>query len=119
MFVLENNTSRLPIIGGLLAAVGAALCCVGPFVLVTVGISGAWISNLTLIEPYRPFFIAAVLGMFAWSGWKIYQPVESFTPGTPCSSPEIRTRRKLIFWMALVIALILVISPYWIPLFVE
>ena len=53
--------SNVPVIGGVIAAIGASLCRVGPFVLLTLGISGAWIGNLTLLEPYRPFFIVIVL----------------------------------------------------------
>jgi|TARA_R110000868_G_scaffold133653_3_gene345345 uncharacterized membrane protein YqaE (UPF0057 family) len=48
------TNTRLPIIGGITAAIGASLCCVGPFVFLSLGISGAWIGNLSLLEPYRP-----------------------------------------------------------------
>jgi len=43
-------------VGGL-AAILASTCCLGPLVLVALGLSGAWIGNLTLLEPYRPLFI--------------------------------------------------------------
>lgn len=115
---MENQTSQLPVAGGLLAAVGASLCCAGPFLLVSIGVSGAWIANLTLLEPYRPIFIAAVIGMFLWGGWKIYRPAKACAPGTSCAIPEVQVRRKVIFWIAVTAAVCLVLSPYWIPLFV-
>jgi len=37
--------------GGILAALGAASCCVVPFPLFMLGVSGAWIANLTALEP--------------------------------------------------------------------
>jgi mercuric ion transport protein len=40
--------------GGILAALGASSCCVLPFALFTLGVSGAWISNLTALAPYQP-----------------------------------------------------------------
>jgi hypothetical protein len=40
-----------------LAAVVGSLCCVAPLVLLMLGISGAWIGQLTALEPYRPIFI--------------------------------------------------------------
>ena len=116
---MKNHVSRLPLVGGLLAAVGAGLCCVGPFLLLSIGVSGAWIANLTLLEPYRPIFIVAVIGMFLWGGWKIYRPVEDCAPGTLCAIPVVRVRRKIIFWFALAIAISLAMSPYFIPLLVE
>ena len=36
---------------GGLAAIGASLCCLAPLVLITLGISGAWMSSLTAMEP--------------------------------------------------------------------
>ena len=110
--------SNLPLVGGVIAAVGAGLCCVGPFILLTLGISGAWIANLTLLEPYRPIFIIAVRGLFGWAGWKVYRPIEVCEPGTACAVPQVRKRRQMIFWLAAVLALSLVTSTYWIPLLV-
>ncbi len=46
---------------GGLAAITASTCCLGPLVLVALGFSGAWIGNLTVLEPYRPLFIGAAL----------------------------------------------------------
>lgn len=42
--------------------------CLGPLVLVALGSSGAWIGNLTVLEPYRPICIGAALMalFFAW-----------------------------------------------------
>jgi mercuric ion transport protein len=45
-------------VGGL-AAILASTCCLGPLVLLMLGVSGAWIGNLTALEPYRPLFIVA------------------------------------------------------------
>lgn len=108
--------SNLPIIGGVIAAAGAALCCVGPFVLLSLGISGAWISSLTLLEPYRPLFIISVLGLFGWAGWKVYRPAAACEPGASCAEPRIRKRRQMIFLIMAALALILVTSSDWIPL---
>lgn len=113
----ENfSYSNFPILGGVLAAVGASLCCVGPLVLISAGISGASISNLTLLEPYRPILLTIVLAMFGWSGWKIYNPSMTTESGTDCAIPTRRIRRKLIFWVAALLSLVLVSSVYWIPL---
>lgn len=43
-----------------LAAIGASACCAGPLILLSLGIGGAWIGNLTALEPYRPIFVALV-----------------------------------------------------------
>ncbi len=114
----EFAKNNLPLIAGVLAGVGASLCCVGPFVLLALGISGAWIGNLTLLEPYRPVFIVIVVLLLSWAGWQIYRPGAACEPGTVCSIPQTRRRRHIIFWIMAIIALLLVTSSYWIPLMV-
>lgn len=113
---MPKNDSQLPLIGGIAAAIGAGLCCVGPFLLLSLGISGAWIGNLTLLEPYRPLFMAAVLTLFGWAGWKVYRPASACEPGAACAVPQVRKRRQVIFWITALVALVLVTSTYWIPL---
>ncbi|WP_323844338.1 mercuric transporter MerT family protein [Microbulbifer magnicolonia] len=109
---MPTDNTRLPLIGGIAAAIGAGLCCAGPFVLLSLGISGAWIGNLTLLEPYRPLFILAVLTLFGWAGWKVFGPC---APGSACAAPRVRRRRQLIFVLAALAAALLVTSNYWIP----
>ena len=111
---MPEKESNLPLIGGMLAAVGASICCAGPLILLLLGISGSWISNLTLLEPYRPIFIVAVLALFGFAGWKVYRPVEDCEPGTACAVPQIRKRRQVTFWLMALAALALVTSNYWI-----
>ncbi len=114
---MSDKEHNFPIIGGLIAAVGAGLCCAGPFVLLLLGVSGSWIGNLTLFEPYRPFFIIAVVVLFVWAGWKVYRPIDACEPGTVCAIPKARKKRQIIYWITALIALALVTSNYWIILF--
>jgi mercuric ion transport protein len=44
-------------IGAVLAAIGASVCCVGPLLLISLGIGGAWMSAFTSMETVRPYFI--------------------------------------------------------------
>ena len=47
------------LIAGGISALLASACCLGPLVLIMLGISGAWIGSLTLLEPYQPWFMGA------------------------------------------------------------
>src|SRR3989440_11421304 len=59
------QSGRAALMTGGLAAILASTCCLGPLVLVALGFSGAWIGNLTVLEPYRPIFIGgAHAGLF-------------------------------------------------------
>jgi mercuric ion transport protein len=113
----ETQNGRGALIAGGLAAILASTCCLGPLVLVALGFSGAWIGNLTTLEPYRPIFIgiALVAMFFAWR--RIYRPVQSCEPGEVCAIPQVRTTYKAIFWVVAVLVLIALGFPYVLPLF--
>lgn len=115
---MSSKDPNLPLIAGVLASIGAGLCCAGPLVLLLLGISGSWISNLTSLEPYRPIFILIALILFSLAAWKVYRPVEVCEPGSACAIPQVRKRRQVIFWVTALTALVLVTSNYWIIWFV-
>ncbi len=109
-------------LAGLGAAIGASLCCAGPLILLSVGVSGAWIANLASLEPYRPLFVAAVIVLFGWAGWQLFKPDSTGSNnckfGEACAIPETQRNRKILFVVSLIAAIGFVASPYWIPLFV-
>ena len=47
---------KLVAAGGILAAMAASSCCIVPLLLFSLGVSGAWIGNLTRLAPYQPDF---------------------------------------------------------------
>ena len=102
---------------GGIAGLLASACCLGPLVLVALGISGAWMGNLTALEPYRPIFIgvALVAMFFAWR--RIFRPVEPCQPGEVCAVPRVRVAYKAMFWLVSVLVLIALLFPYVLPLF--
>ena len=114
---MSKKETNLPLIGGIIAAIGAGLCCAGPFILLLLGVSGSWIGNLTLFEPYRPILIIVVITLLSVAGWNVYRPIDECEPGTACATPQVRKRRQIIFWLTSLTALILVTSNYWIILF--
>lgn len=99
------------------AALLASACCLGPLVLLTLGIGGAWISNLTALEPYRPVFIGAALValFFAWR--RIYRPAVECKPGEVCALPPTKRLYKGVFWLVAALVLVALTFPYFAPLF--
>lgn len=111
-----SKSGRAPLAAGGVAAILASACCLGPLVLITLGISGAWISNLVALEPYRPLFIgiALVAMFFAWR--RIFRPAEQCQAEEVCAVPRVQLAYKVIFWMVSVLVLIALASPYALPL---
>jgi len=113
----EPKSASGALVTGGLAAILASTCCLGPLVLITLGFSGAWIGNLTMLEPYRPIFLgAALIAMyFAWR--RIFRPVQDCKPGEVCAIPQVQTTYKLIFWVVTILILVALGFPYVMPLF--
>jgi mercuric ion transport protein len=105
------------IVGAVLAAIGASLCCVGPLVLVTIGVGGAWVSSLTALEPLRPVFVLLALGFFAWAYHRLYRRAPACEPGRPCADNGVIRRQRGLFWVALVGVVALVSFPWYASLF--
>ncbi|TAL85942.1 MAG: mercuric ion transporter MerT [Rhodanobacter sp.] len=103
-------------VGGL-AAILASTCCLGPLLLVTLGFSGAWIGNLTVLEPYRPIFIAAALTMLFFAYRRIFRPAVACRPDDVCAIPQVRSTYKIIFWVVAGLVLLALVYPYVLPLF--
>jgi mercuric ion transport protein len=98
--------------GGGLAAILASTCCLGPLILISLGFSGAWIGILTVLEPYRPFFIvAAVLALF-FAGRQIFRPAHLCNAGEVCVLPRARRLYKFLFWSCTTLVLVALIYPY-------
>jgi mercuric ion transport protein len=110
---------KASLIGGVIAAIAGSACCLGPLVLVMLGVGGAWIGNLAALEPYRPYFlgIAIVFLVLAWR--KIYRApaAESCTPGTLCALPQTNRVYRMLFWVVAALIGFAVVFPYLAPLF--
>jgi mercuric ion transport protein len=103
--------SRALFAGGL-AAILASTCCLGPLILISLGFSGAWIGNLTVLEPYRPFFIVAALVALFFAGRQIFRPAHLCRPGEVCALPRARRIYKFLFWVCATLVLVALVYPY-------
>lgn len=84
-----SDAGRGTLVVGGLAAVLASTCCLGPLVLLMLGVSGAWIGTLRQLEPYRPVFIGlAMLALFIASR-RVFRPTVSCAPGEICAIPVV------------------------------
>ncbi len=112
-----TKTDRGALFTGGVAAILASTCCLGPLVLLSLGISGAWIGNLTLLEPYRPIFLGVALAalFFAWR--RVYQSEAECKPGEICALPQTKRAYKIIFWIVAMLVLVALSFPYLAPLF--
>lgn len=108
---------RNVLLTGGVAAFLASTCCLGPLVLITLGVSGAWIGNLTALEPYRPAFIlvAVVALFFAWR--RIWRSTAACTPGQVCALQRSARTYKLLFGLVAFLVIVALAFPAIAPWF--
>src|SRR5438552_13794290 len=109
--------ARSSLMAGVLAAIGASLCCVAPLVLLGLGIGGAWIGNLTAFEAYRPMFIGLTLLFLGLAFRRLYLVPQACARGTPCADPQTIKQERLIFWSVAVLLFGLLAVPWFAPPF--
>jgi mercuric ion transport protein len=105
----------------ILGAIGASACCVVPFALFALGISGAWIGNLTALAPYQPIFVTATLAFLALGFYLVYRrpKAAACADGSYCARPASHRIAKTGLWIATVLVLLAMTFSYWFPLLVE
>jgi mercuric ion transport protein len=68
-----GRVQKLAAAGGILAAIAASSCCIVPLLLFGLGVSGAWIGNLTRLAPYQPIFVAMTLACLGYGTWLVWR----------------------------------------------
>jgi mercuric ion transport protein len=104
--------------GGVIGALLASACCIVPLLLVTLGISGAWIANLTALEPYKPYVAAVTLALIGLGFWRVYfRPKAECEEGSYCARPQSALLTKSALWIGAVMTLLALTIEWWAPLF--
>ena len=109
-------SGRFALLTGGIAAIFASACCLGPLILLLLGFSGAWIGNLTALEPYRPFFIGLAVVALLLASRRIWQSVADCQPGTVCAQPQARQSYQWLFGLVVLLVVVAVVFPYIAPL---
>ncbi|RMG97852.1 MAG: mercury transporter MerT [Deltaproteobacteria bacterium] len=111
---MSQKTSRRAVGAAVAAAVAASICCLGPVVLLALGISGAWIGNLTALEPVRPLFILLTGAFLGYAYARIFRErpePEACAPGSACASPRYRRFEGIGFVAVVLVVASLLMAP--------
>ena len=108
----EKNQLGMLATGGL-AAILASACCIGPLLLVSIGLGGAWVANLQVLEPYKPMFLGVALLAMIFAYRRIFRSAADCKPGEVCALPQTQLTYKIIFWIVIALMLIALTFPYF------
>ncbi len=115
-----ERAPNLLVAGSLLAALGVAACCVVPFALFMLGVSGAWIGNLTALKPYQPIFVALGAASIGYGFYLVYRkPRVVCEDGSYCASPRSGRVAKIGLWLATAFVIAALSFPYAVRYFLD
>ncbi|MEK6748946.1 MAG: mercuric transporter MerT family protein [Pseudomonadota bacterium] len=113
----QGKTSRWglrgSLIGSVVAGLTASACCAGPFVLLTLGVSGSWIANLSKLEAVRPLFIGIAVVLLAISFRRIYLTTPVCAVDAPCATAQGNRFQKVVFWLVALGILAAIAFPWY------
>ncbi len=104
--------------GGIVGAILASACCIVPLLLVTLGVSGAWIGNLTALEPFKPYVAGVTLALIGLGFWRVYfRRPPPCKDGSYCARPQSSRITKAALWIGGTVVLLALSIDWWAPLF--
>ncbi len=106
--VKKENT---PLIGAIVAGGLASACCIGPLMMVALGLGSA--SAFIALEPYRPIFATFTLALIGWAGWRYWQGRKI------CIANDCPPKKPVLLWTLGGVAMLLLISPSLLPYLVK
>lgn len=112
----DRSRTRLIAVGGILGGLAATSCCILPLVLFSLGISGAWIGNLTALAPFKPYFAAGTLALLGYGYYLVYvKPKQACADGS-CARPLPNRLVKSSLWIATALVVAALAFDYVAPL---
>ena len=110
---LNINKTKTSVLGSAFASLGAILassCCIIPLMLFNMGIGGAWLANLAVLQPYRTHFIGVAILMFA-AGLFLFVRSQSKADGV--CDPKDGKRIKRVPIMLVISAALIAAAIIW------
>jgi mercuric ion transport protein len=112
----DTLVARMIAAGGILGALAASACCILPLVLFSVGISGAWIGNLTALGRYKPYFAGGTLALLGYGYYLVYVRAKQACADGSCARALPGRIVKLSLWIATVLVVAALAFDYVAPL---
>lgn len=114
----RSSLAKALSVGGILAALGASSCCVIPFALFSLGVSGAWIADIAALAPYQPIFIAGAVACLGGGFVLLRQKSRAACAEAAfCARPASDAVARAGLWTAAVLVVVAVAFPRLASLF--
>jgi mercuric ion transport protein len=121
----------VPLTTAAIASLLASSCCLLPLALASVGLTGAWLGHLRVLQPYSPILIGIAITALVLAANSLFQRQSAApssiharrlftaraTPSCPPTSARTRASYKAAFWLIAALTLIVLVTPAIAPWF--
>ena len=112
---MENKKNNLKLVAaGIIAALGASLCCITPILALIAGVGGV-ASAFSWLDPFRPYLVGltGIVLAFAW-----YQKLKPRKEALACDCEDDQQKKpfvqsKVFLGFVTALALVLLAFPYY------
>ena len=113
----ETTKKSLFVGGGVLGAVAMSSCCILPLALFSLGVTGAWIGNLTALYPYKLYFLIPTAAFLAGGFYLVYRRprANECEPGGGCVTSRSDRINRVVLWSATLLTAMALAFPYVAP----
>jgi len=115
---VDEKTKKSLFAGGsVLGAVAMSSCCILPLALFSLGVTGAWIGNLTALYPYKLYFLIPTAAFLAGGFYLVYRRprANECEPGAGCVTPRSDRFNRVVLWSATLLVATALAFPYVAP----
>lgn len=109
----KAGSARAPLTGGIVAGLAASVCCLGPLVLVMLGLGGAAAGLIEFVTPLRPVFIGLALLFLGLAAYRLFWVPRVCVPGTACADPRTLRNQRWVFLGVVIVVAALVAFPWY------
>ncbi|PNU20488.1 mercury transporter MerT [Geothermobacter hydrogeniphilus] len=105
-----KKLAGLGLVGAVISGFLASACCIGPLLMVFLGIGSA--GALTALEPWRPVMMVLTF-LFLGLGFHVTyrRPQTADCSETACCSPGRKRLQKIMLWLATLFSLAMLFAP--------
>lgn len=109
-----DNRSGLWLGASLVTALLVSICCIGPVILGTVGLSALGLS--TMFEPFRPLLLGLSFLLLGGGFYMAYFRTPVCESDATCSQPAKKLRRvnRAVLWLATAVVLVVAFFPTYV-----
>ncbi|MEQ1949520.1 MAG: mercuric transporter MerT family protein [Bryobacteraceae bacterium] len=109
----NQERHSLFMVGSVVAAIGASLCCTLPIVFALTGVSILGAS--AFFDSLRPYLLAVTFGLLGLAFYYAYRPERQnvCTSGSACGIPSKRRAARIVLWLVAGVVVAFAAFPYY------